>query len=75
MRPALVLVLGALLVAGCAGRSCDGLGAEQAEREAARQAYVSLVRGGGSPAETERADAELHELERRVLAYEQGCAG
>lgn len=74
MRASLVLVLGAVLVSGCAGRSCDGLPAEQAERDGARQAYVSLVRSGGSPAETERADAELHELERRVLAYEQGCA-
>ena len=72
---ALALVLGAALASGCAGRSCDGLAAEQAERDAARQAYASLVRGGGSPAETERADAELHGLERRVLAYEQGCAG
>ena len=71
----LLLLLVAVMMTGCAGTLVRRArrGAGRAGRR--RRAYVSLVRAGGSPAETERADAELHGLERRVLAYEQGCAG
>ena len=70
------LLLPALLLTGCGGTPCDALPALQAERDAARQAYAELVAPGTASGEvTERADEELHALERRAYDVEQECAG
>ncbi len=69
-----VLLVPLLLVAGCAGRPCADLPAELAERDAARAAYLELVRQGAPPDVTEREDADLHALERRVHEREQSCS-
>ncbi len=73
-RARVLLAAAALAVLpGCAGRSCDDLAALQDERDRAREAYLALARSGASTTETERADADLHALERRVHDVEQEC--
>lgn len=75
MRLLLVPPLVAGLLAGCSGTPCGALPALQAERQQERAAYAELVRPGTAPADvTERADEELHALERRVYDIEQECA-
>ena len=73
VRVLLPLLLGSLLT-GCGDGSCDDLPRMQAEREAARAAYLELARSGTvGPAETAQADDDLHALERRVYDVEQQC--
>ena len=70
----LLASLAVALLTGCSGQSCDGLAAMQAERDAARTAYVELVRTRPTaPGATEQADEDLHQLEDRVLQLEQSC--
>ena len=69
-----LLLAAVLLVPGCAGRPCGELPAQLAERDEARRAYVELVRSGAPVDVTERADADLHALERRGGEFERGCA-
>ena len=76
LRPTRMLLplLVALVLAGCGDSACDDLARMQAERDAARAAYLELARSGGATAaDTERADEELHALERRVYDVEQQC--
>ena len=75
VRSAAVLLL-VLRATGCAGRSCDALPELRAERDTARAEYLELVRSDAvTAAETERADDDLHALERQAYDLEQECEG
>lgn len=67
-------VVTVLLTTGCAGTSCQRLGALQAERDEARAQYLELVGSGTATAEqTSAADADVHNLDRRAFDLEQDC--
>jgi len=68
--------LAAVLLTGCAGQRCEALPTMRADRDAARAAYLELATSRtATTSQTERADAVLHALERRVHDLEQGCGG
>ena len=76
LRRAVLLALLGSLLTGCGDSACEDLPRMQAEREAARAAYLELARSGSATAdETAQADDDLHALERRVYDVEQQCEG
>lgn len=77
MTPRCLLAAAVLaLLPACSGASCGELPGLRAQRDAARQAYTALVRSGtATPQDTERADTDLHAVERRVYDLEQSCGG
>ena len=75
-RRVLLVALAIAPLTGCAGASCGDLPALRAERDQARAAYGRLIAAEPAPAEvTERADADVHALDRQVFDVEQACEG
>lgn len=63
-----------LALAACTGASCEALPGLRAERDAARASYAELTGSGTAKAdESERADEEVHALDRQVYELEQSC--
>ena len=75
-RRVLLVALAIAPLTGCAGAPCADLPALRAERDEARAAYGRLIAAEPAPAKvTERADADVHALDRRVFDVEQACEG